>query len=167
MEWQSNQQRTQMSGKQHRLFGRAQFGERHKWHAFLAPMSAVRQMCTLLSVYFTDVIREVNLQSLDQQAFLNQLLVQRLDGPGEETHGLCHQHTLTHRAMTSLKYAFIYANKWVFEIFLQFRDKLGFLKTVFSANHVHIGYFPLIISHYIYGLPRPSMTPSVFMMVQI
>lgn len=124
-------------------------------------------MHTLFSVYFTNVIGEVNLQSLDQQAFFNQFLVQRLDGPGEETHGLCHQHTLTHRATASLKYVFMYANKWVFEIFLQFRDKLGFLKTVFSANHVHIGYFPLIISHYIYGLPRPPMTPSVFMMVQI
>lgn len=155
-----------MSIKQYRLSGTAQLGETQ-----VACISSTHECRTtdvhpVLSV-LTDVIGEVNLQSLDQQAFFNQFLVQRLDGPGEETHGLCHQHTLTHRATASLKYVFIYANKWVFEIFLQFRDKLGFLKTVFSANHVHIGYFPLIISHYIYGLPRPPMTPSVFMMVQI
>lgn len=90
----------------------------------------------------TNIVGEFDLQSLDQQAFFNQLLVQGLDGPGEEAHCLCY-HTHPH-TRAALKYAFMGANKCALEIVLQFGDKLGFLKTIFSSNHVDTECFPLI-----------------------
>lgn len=48
----------------------------------------------LFLVYLTDVIREVNFQSLDQQPFFHQFLIQRLNGPGDKADQLFHEQTI-------------------------------------------------------------------------
>lgn len=49
-------------------------------------------MHAFLSVHFTDVVGEVDFQSLDQEPFLHQFLVQRLDGSGKGADGRFHEH---------------------------------------------------------------------------
>lgn len=101
-------------------------------------------------MYFTNVIREVDLQSLDQEPFLHQLLIQRFNGPGDRahrpsvsTHGVTAFLLIVTCAenfnqISTLKRLCIHADKWIFEAFLQFGDESGFLKTILSLIHVYV-----------------------------
>lgn len=53
----------------------------------------IRHIHVLILVYLTDVITEVNFQSLDQQPFFHQFLIQRLNGPGDKADQLFRKQT--------------------------------------------------------------------------
>lgn len=73
-------------------------------------------------VYLTDVVREVDFQSRDQETFCHQLLKQRFNGPGERADGgsvstrttlpcFCSQHTRRELHLSPLRRTFVHMQR--------------------------------------------------------
>ena len=108
-------------------------GAQFQLRGTLSPREAARATCmhgSRFPVYLTDVIREVDLQGLDQQPLFHQLLVQRLDGSekGADRQWRLGQPPRLQGAVSSpgSKGLCTQATEWAAGAFLQLGDKLGF-----------------------------------------